>query len=60
MEKQKLVTFEKAEVELVTSELELSEVRGGKNTTLLVDSLLNGGDDTNGNCNCNCHNEGIR
>lgn len=52
MEKQSLVKFENAEIELVTSENELSEVRGGKR---ILEDIISSLDDVNGNCNCNCN-----
>lgn len=58
MEKQNLVKFNGLELEVLTSENELSEVRGGKGSIgAVIDAiidLLAGGDETNGNCNCNC------
>ena len=59
MEKTSLVKFESVELELLTSENGLSEVRGGKSFIItvvdkIIDFITGGDEETNGNCNCNC------
>ena len=59
MEKKSLVKFESVDLELLTSENGLSEVRGGKSSIVaVIDAILDfvtGDEETNGNCNCNCN-----
>lgn len=59
MEKKSLIRFDETDLELLSSEKELSEINGGKNVlTTIMESL---GIDIDGNCgsggcnNCNCH-----
>lgn len=52
MEKQNLVKFNGLELEVLTSENELSEVRGGKSIGSIIDSILEGIDiEINFGCN---------
>lgn len=59
MKNSSLVKFDETEIELISSEKELSEINGGKN--LLTSILESIGIDVDGNCgsggcnNCNCH-----
>lgn len=56
MEKKNLVKFDNIELEMITSDSELSEVRGGKiNLGTLLDLLMGGSSEVNNNCNCNCN-----
>lgn len=61
MEKKDLISFNELEVEIINSEFELSEVRGGKGViSTVIDAVIDffGGDDepTNNNCNgCTNH-----
>lgn len=56
MEQKSLIKFENVELELVTSESELSEVRGGKGIGgILMDILMGGDIELNNNCNCECN-----
>lgn len=54
MEKKSLIKFENVEIELLTSESELSEVRGGGIGEAIMEILFGGGIEINLGCNtCN-------
>lgn len=53
MEKKSLVKFENVELELFTSESELSEVRGGKGIADAILDILTGGGSIEINIGCN-------
>lgn len=60
MEKNNLIKFDQVELELLNSESELSEIRGGKGSIgAIIDAIIEFFDNdepTNGNCNgCTNH-----
>ena len=55
MKNRNLVKFQSTELELIASENELLEIRGGKSVSSLLEQGLQGGSsDHNDNCNCHC------